>query len=336
MSVVISGVLKDYAWGRTNAMAPWTGSGSHGPEAELWFGTHLAGPSPVVTQLGAPVPSSPLLVKLLAAAAPLSIQVHPDARAIAWLREHKLDHLLSDDGLKSEMLVAIEPFDALVGLRSVDSAKQVLSAMGAQFSPGIELLADGNWRALIKWLLAERPSADFESALASLPEIERSIMRKVYSAFAGDEGLPVAFLMQPHRLLPGQAVFVDVGTIHAYVDGFGLEVMVSCDNVMRLGLTSKTIAVDAGLQALDPLATGVFLDGVGGSYSSQTMPFEVQKLSGQQHLRAGSTLVCIEGNAALSGPQGTITLKQGQGFLISDGDEWEINTSGTVWLARGK
>src|SRR5919199_6116927 len=96
---VLEGALQDYAWGRTDGLRDWTGSASGGPEAELWFGTHPAAPSPtvrVVPEGDRERTEAPLLVKILAAGRPLSLQVHPSHRAIAGVRDIGRGGLLVD------------------------------------------------------------------------------------------------------------------------------------------------------------------------------------------------------------------------------------------------
>ena len=68
---------------------PWAGRATGGPQAELWFGVHPGGPSPLVDTAGEPtgelladhfdIAAIPLLVKLLAAARPLAmVRAAPD------------------------------------------------------------------------------------------------------------------------------------------------------------------------------------------------------------------------------------------------------------------
>src|SRR6476659_845035 len=90
MLVPLSNAPRDYAWGSTTLIAQLTGRVSSGhPEAEVWFGDHPADPSETpsgrtldawIADDGAAegVPAHlPYLLKLLAAASPLSIQAHP-------------------------------------------------------------------------------------------------------------------------------------------------------------------------------------------------------------------------------------------------------------------
>lgn len=334
-AVVVTGEPKAYAWGIVNGLAAWTSKPTNGPEAELWFGTHDAGPSPLKEQLGGgDAISSSLLVKILAAAKPLSIQIHPDADAISWINTHGQQHLLADDHLKAEMLIAVESFDVLVGLRDVRSATKILSALGPDYAEAGRALEHGGWRELLRWMVSSAPAADISAALDGLSSDEQRIMQKVVSAFADDPSLPVAFMMTPHTLAPGQAMYVDVGTIHAYVNGLGVEVMVSCDNVLRLGLTNKEIAVDAALASLNPVGVGVFLDGADGRYEPRGAPFSVRKISGPAQIPAHSTVLCTHGSALLSGPGGQAELAPGEAVLVGNDEHWQITATPGVWLAH--
>jgi len=83
---VISGALKNYAWGIPGGLLPWLGdipgSETTEPQAELWFGVHPSGASKIIDSdlaLSQVLDRRevPVLVKILAAAKPLSVQVHP-------------------------------------------------------------------------------------------------------------------------------------------------------------------------------------------------------------------------------------------------------------------
>ena len=139
-----------YDWGSRSLLQSLIGEDPDGaPLAELWFGTHAAGPTrldggsrllaglvtnDLVGQLGNDVISRfgeklPYLVKLLAADRPLSIQVHPSAeQAIeGFAREDALGVALDspmrtyrDESAKPEILVAMTPFEALCGVRPIN------------------------------------------------------------------------------------------------------------------------------------------------------------------------------------------------------------------------
>ena len=102
MFVAIGNTPRDYAWGSTTAIAEFRGvARSGGPEAELWLGAHAGSPAhgrptrhpsamPTSPRGSRPIPSGrsapalaahgarlPFLLKVLAAAEPLSLQAHP-------------------------------------------------------------------------------------------------------------------------------------------------------------------------------------------------------------------------------------------------------------------
>ena len=49
--LVVRGAVKDYDWGIVDGLASWSGVATGGPQAELWFGVHPGGPSPLVLSL---------------------------------------------------------------------------------------------------------------------------------------------------------------------------------------------------------------------------------------------------------------------------------------------
>jgi mannose-6-phosphate isomerase len=68
----------------------------------------------------------------------------------------------------------------------------------------------------------------------------------------GDLGVAALPLLRHAVLLPGQAVFMPAGGLHAYLHGTGIEVLANSDNVVRAGLTGKHVDVPELLKLLDP------------------------------------------------------------------------------------
>ena len=52
------------------------------------------------------------------------------------------------------------------------------------------------------------------------------------------------------RLQPGEAMLLQAGQLHAYLDGTGVELMANSDNVLRGGLTPKHVDVPELLKVL--------------------------------------------------------------------------------------
>ena len=192
----LEGVPRFYEWGSRTAIPDLLGlPASDRPWAELWFGAHPQGPAlvgPSRTPLdrvvaadpGAALGSEaavrfgglPFLVKILAAARPLSLQVHPDAEAarIGCAREDALglprsspERSFTDGSPKPELICALTPFEALWGFR--DSAR-TLALLEPIDTPALDplrqrLAADptpGGLRDLTAWLLARDRAAAAE------------------------------------------------------------------------------------------------------------------------------------------------------------------------------
>lgn len=160
MFVGITNTPRDYAWGSRTAIAELLGhEASGGPEAELWLGAHSGRPSTVTAAtpalagkrldeviaaapaefLGAGRGRLPFLMKVLAAAAPLSLQVHPDpeqAKA-GFERENAAGVPLDadarnykDDSAKPELILALSPtFEALAGFRHLSESRLLLAEL---------------------------------------------------------------------------------------------------------------------------------------------------------------------------------------------------------------
>jgi mannose-6-phosphate isomerase len=283
--------IRTYAWGSRTAIAALQGRPvpSAEPEAEVWMGAHPSAPSLVsssdrdiplteviardpVAVLGSAVVDRfgarlPYLLKILAAARPLSLQAHPNA-AQARAGFAAETHLAGDDPgrnysdpyHKPELLVVVEPFEALCGFRDPETSAAVLESFGVpDLEPVIAALrtgpeADRLRRAVelfMGWPEPRRP--DLVAAMARAGRGEpgaRALATRLGREHPGDVGVGVALLLNHLRLRPDEAVFMPAGNLHAYLGGVGLEVMAASDNVLRGGLTPKRVDVAELLRVL--------------------------------------------------------------------------------------
>lgn len=286
----LRGVIRPYAWGSRTSIAELQGrpAPSDTPEAELWLGAHpgdpstLTGPDGPVSlaaliaddpkgQLGAEVldafgPRLPYLMKVLAAAAPLSLQAHPDAAYAkeayaAQEADPAAPRNYTDAYHKPEMLVALTPFDALCGFRDPQVSAAVLAAFGIpRLAPVIEALRTGPAglrdavRSLLTWPAEDRPALIDEvvaAARAGDPgERGNGLAIDLAGHYPGDPGVLVALLLHQVRLAPGEAIWMPAGNLHAYLAGTGVEIMAASDNVLRGGLTPKRVDVAELLRVL--------------------------------------------------------------------------------------
>lgn len=314
MFVAIDNTPRDYAWGSTSAIAEFRGlPPSGGPEAELWLGAHDGSPAKIVdgasvghadlrawiaadpvAALGAATAARggarlPFLLKLLAAAEPLSLQAHPtteQARA-GFAREEAdgvpidaYDRKYRDQHHKPELIVALsETFDALSGFRPLDEVRGVLEvlrqadAASASPEPGALDLLEAHLtgadplRDTVEWLLRDGRGGDTGeaawvvarvTALAASDEARRSpyalsfeTVRSLAETYPGDPGIVISLLLNRVRLQRGEALYLAPGNIHAYLNGLGIELMAASDNVLRGGLTPKHVDVTELIDVLD-------------------------------------------------------------------------------------
>ena len=335
--IVVRGELRPYAWGRIDGLTRWTPP-TAGPQAELWFG-----------HAGDTVPAEhPLLTKLLAAANPLSIQVHPTTEVVARLDASEATRvLLSDHVEKNERLRALEPFTAVAGFRDDAVSARLLAALG--LATASEQATSGDHVALVRELFAlseVQVSEAFRRLSdvihAVLPAHERAAVELVRAWYPHDRGVLVALCLAVHELSAGDALYVPAGVVHSYVNGLGVEVMTASDNVLRLGLTVKHVAVDAALGAMTPAAPTILRGQAGDCvsvYSADGAPFVVRRTEGvgvelQVPSGTAATALCVEGSAVVECDGRTESLLPGQAALVGAHDGGAVvRADGSVVLA---
>lgn len=149
------GETRRYAWGSRTLLPRFLGSHPDGePHAELWLGAHPGSPARIPdgrtlaeviesdpqATLGAESlhrfgPRLPFLMKALAAAEPLSLQVHPtaDRARIGYARENAVGiaagsptRNYQDAFHKPELIYAVTRFEGMAGFREVGRSVEIL------------------------------------------------------------------------------------------------------------------------------------------------------------------------------------------------------------------
>jgi len=332
---VINGALKNYEWGIPGGLTPWLTHGaekeSFEPQAELWFGVHPSGPSHIVgsdTTLDQVLDRNdvPILVKILAAAKPLSVQVHPHSEyaleGYTELNKTKaFEGAFADSYEKIELLYALTPFTAFCGWRPLEQALQIFAALSLELPEGFSP-SDGNARRqLFEYFVSHKFAPD---TLVAIPEAVRvsgfspseiAAYTTVAAEYPGDQGALLAVFLQPISLAPGESIYIPAGIPHSYIAGTGIEVMTSSDNVLRLGLTPKPIYAELALRALDfqtslpPVTDAPFGVEVIGALSQP--PVQIDAPTGQFRL-----ILCLDGTVQV----GDTTLVPGQAAVLTVGE----------------
>ena len=294
------GGVRHYAWGErsSDGKPPYIANllgmePGEEPWAELWLGTHPSLPSEILADgsrqsLESAIAANPIgwlgeaasrafsppqlsfLFKVLACSHPLSIQSHPDEASARRLHATK-PQLYPDANDKTEIMIALEPFEALAGFRNFPMIRRDLEAVKA-FAPLLQKwqqsAESSNLKGLCQALFAledEPCKAMLASALAEVAESGHSanpaeqLFLKLSAEYPGDRGTFFAFLLNQITLQPGQALFLTPNTPHAYQHGAGIECMTNSDNVIRAGLTPKTVDVDTLMETLNFQEEGAML-----------------------------------------------------------------------------
>ncbi|MBN8423794.1 mannose-6-phosphate isomerase, class I [Microbacterium esteraromaticum] len=368
MLLTITNAPRDYAWGSTSLIASLEGRAPSGtPEAEVWFGDHPGDPSDVAgggTLDEVTGGTLPYLLKLLAAAAPLSIQVHP-TRAQAregFAREAGMDagdptRNYRDDNHKPELIVALsDRFEALAGLRPLADTRRLLAVLPD--APGVialraRLASDDDAVALrdaIAWVLSGDAQAEVDDIIAAVSQARSeefseplAAVRSIAGRNPGDAGVVVALLMNFVVLRPGEAIFLRAGLLHAYVSGLGVEIMAASDNVLRGGLTPKHIDVDELLAIVDTTPGPVPVQAGTGSVTDYSVPVEdfalrrVQvdgaaafDVTGPTMVLATSGLVSVESALGSTAPIAVGSAA----FITADEGKITLRGHGEAFIAR--
>lgn len=388
----LTGSRRSYDWGSTTSMFDFLRLEADGePFAELWLGANETGPSEALTPTGteplnkviaaepvrhlgeriqAGFGQLPYLLKLLAPARPLSLQVHPTpALARAGYKDEEARGVplsdparsFKDQHHKPEMVYALTRFEGLVGFRPHQEAAHLVKNIGGPLLPACEALAspasEGGMHHALELLLQLSP-ADVDFAIASCRETaaitEDKVLRtacetvaELAAFYPGDVGAVISLLLNRVVLQPGQLVFLAAGVPHAYLNGFGLELMANSDNVLRLGLTSKHIDVDAVFDAVDFGSAGFNLESASADAATHIFspPVPEFALSISRPGRVGNIplelpgdgpriLICVDGairvavNAAAAEVQ---VLKRGESVYVPAADgRVTVEGSGTV------
>lgn len=354
---LLTNVIQHYAWGSKELIAKLRGQGpSEAPEAELWMGAHPLAPSRVGTRslleliegsadatLGARVVKRygrklPYLLKLLAAAQPLSLQAHPTSAQAreGFERENTLGIPLTashrnykDPNHKPELICALTPFKALCGFRTVAESVSLFEALG---QPMLAARIKAGLKPSFEWLMSlGKPEATalVEAIITACQahagrwDLECANAIALHKLYPGDVGIVVALLLNLLELSPGEAIYLPAGNLHAYLGGLGVEVMANSDNVLRGGLTPKHVDVPELLKVLDfragpvsvlhPVLEGAEEVYVTAAHEFRLSRFILDRRSAQPVRHGVEILVCTEGRVTV----GSMELRAGDSVLIA-------------------
>jgi mannose-6-phosphate isomerase len=209
--------IRTYAWGSATAIPRLLGTEPTGePQAELWMGAHPGAPSrtprgpldEVIAaaperELGTRAtgkfgPRLPFLLKVLAADAPLSLQVHPnraqaeqgyadeESRGVPADAPHRN---YKDANHKPELICALTDFEGLCGFRTPADSAALLDRLGVgSLKPYADLLRAHPEDAALREVLTALLTADPEEMAATVTATAEACRRLSAEGASGDPG----------------------------------------------------------------------------------------------------------------------------------------------------
>lgn len=364
--------IQNYAWGSKVAFQQMFGVANpeHLPQAEIWMGAHPNGCSELIDEQGNTLRLDtfiqqdavatlgdakthfgelPYLFKVLAAAEPLSIQVHPDkanseqgfaAENAAGIPLTAAQRNFKDPNHKPELVYALTPYRALNGFREFADIVVLLTGLALPalqseidtfcqqptgetlkvlFTASLRLQGDARRDTVAGLLSAAQQQQDKEAFAEVL---------RLAAFYPEDMGLFAPLLLNVITLQPGEAMFLYAQTPHAYLQGVGLEAMASSDNVLRAGLTPKHIDIDALVANVDfvakphnELLMQPFVIGPVREYPIPVNDFtftlvDLSEEGLESQTSTALLLFCLNGSAQIRTRTGSLALKPGESCFV--------------------
>lgn len=357
-------------WGSHDALPRLTGRDrADRPEAELWVGAHEKSPSGVpqagtdldalyrqnpAALVGTDVAQRfggrfPFLLKVLTPTKSLSIQCHPS-------REQALDAppgTYGDGWPKPEAFVAVSEFEVFAGMREWEQIRDLLTGLEipeltavVEWASGQEQAATALLQAVLTLDLSVRNTLvrSVSQAIADRDDDPAfAAVRRAGEQFPGDIGLVVLLTMTYRVVSPGDYVFVPAGCLHAYQHGVAVEILANSDNVIRAGLTSKTIDIPELLRIVrpevQPTAKTVPVGRV-RDYRADTEYFQLYAVrpgSQPEPVPAGADpriVLALEASVTLRSVQGgSMELASGEAAFLPPAEEVTVEGPGTLFVA---
>ena len=299
----------------------------------------------------------PYLLKVLAADEPLSLQAHPSLEQArdgfareeaAGIPRDAADRNYRDANHKPELICALTEFHALVGFREPADSVRLLHALdvpelaGHAELPAGEPNADGLRALFTTWITLPQAVLDtlvpalqagavrLAGAAGEFQAVARTVL-ELSERYPGDAGVLAALLLNRVTLVPGEALFLPAGNLHAYLSGAGVELMANSDNVLRGGLTPKHVDVPELLRVLDfgaappPVLRGL-PDGGWTRYDTPVEEFLLRRWDATpaDHVAVPDggprILLCTAGSACVRAADGELKISHGLSLWLAATD----------------
>ncbi|RKF20073.1 mannose-6-phosphate isomerase, class I [Alginatibacterium sediminis] len=292
----------------------------------------------------------PYLFKVLAARTALSIQVHPSKQQAidGFAKENQAGIALNasnrnyrDDNHKPELVYALTHYQAMNGFKQAHQIIDVFTSLDSKVTNGLlaAYVANQTEAGLQQFFVAmlALEGQQKQLALSDLLTYAQSradnevfeLVSKLAQSYPNDIGAFSPLFLNVLTLKPGEAMYLDACTPHAYVEGTGLEIMANSDNVLRAGLTPKHIDINelsdctrfAAIKDSDLLSTALVSE-EGDLYPVPVPDFKfsvanLSECSVNVQSDCAQIVFCIDSECQLSTVDDqTLTLQAGQSAFI--------------------
>jgi len=327
------------------------------PVAELWFGAHSSGSS-LVTDSDATLHSRisehpgeylgndviqvfgarlPFMLKLIAIERPLSIQVHPN-QSQAQDNFKASAHLYADECAKPEQLIALSKMEVLHGFRHSNQVSELLSAYHC---PRIQSALKQNSVAEgFMQLLNEGYHEEIEGILESLSDTKVDTWIRILSGlYPTDPAVLAPYFLNFIELEVGDSISIDPGDVHAYLSGFGLEVLGNSDNVLRAGLTDKVKDLNefekiVNTNSMSPILVTAELQEIHW-WQSKHPEFRVGKYDqrcSSVALSGPAIVLCLEGELQTHSESSDNSFLKGEAFFVKGNARVTFSGDATAYV----
>lgn len=306
----------------------------------------------------------PYLFKVLAAENALSVQVHPSKeQAVAGFElENEKGIALTDPSRnykdpnhKPELVFALTPYLAMNGFRQYEEIlklfKEINNSAINDLVSAYELECSSVGLKRFFHDLLSLESKLKEEAVTNLANFAASrldndlfsLILDLEKQYPNDVGLFAPLFLNVIELQPGEAMFLNACTPHAYIKGTALEIMANSDNVLRAGLTPKYMDVPELVDCtiFEPIPSDKLLSTptAVGIESQYHVPVEDFKFSiytpntpTTVEVNSAEIVFAIDADVTLSHPNGEqITISKGESVFIPNfASGYDLHSSGKV------
>ncbi len=296
----------------------------------------------------------PFLFKVLAAGSPLSIQVHPNktqAEEGFKLENEKEIPLGSskrnykDDNHKPELICALTNFELMCGFQPIKDIVDMIKYLQLDEilvrSKELELdMKAYNLQKMFSNLMSKQGVEQNKvvnklrkkiTELQPRDEKERLIfkwIKTLVSSYPNDMGVFSPLFLNVIKLEPGDALFLDAGVLHSYLDGCGIEIMANSDNVLRGGLTPKNIDLPELLKVLKfdveklrKIQPEIIKNEI--VYRTPAQEFQLSKIVVHNNkpfinkkITSPEIMLCTSGSGKISWKDSVLEIKKGESIFI--------------------